>query len=249
MAIPRRFTIAEASHRILDPFTPAKLADLAAAIGVRPGQTMLDLACGKGETLCLWARDHGITGLGVDLNPPFVAAARARAVHLGVADQVRFLEADAAGFVADAPVDIASCCGATWIGGGPVGTAALLARSLKPGGLVLLGDVYWREVPPGPEAVRGCGVERVEDFPTLPGLVDDLLAAGWDLVEMVHADEHSWDRYVAAQWLNLRRFIDAHPDDEIVPQLRTKLAEAPGRYVRYQRRYLGWGVFVLMRRT
>lgn len=55
MAIPRRFTIAESSHRILDPFTPAKLRDLGDALNLRPGMAMLDLACGKGETLCQWA--------------------------------------------------------------------------------------------------------------------------------------------------------------------------------------------------
>lgn len=65
---------------------------------------------------------------------------------------------------------------------------------------------------------------------------------------MVHADERSWERYVAAQWLNLRRFIDANPDDEIVSELRSELDTAPTTYVRYQRRYLVWAAFALMQR-
>ncbi len=248
MAIPRRFTIAESSHRILDPFTPAKVADLGNALGLRPDMSMLDLACGKGETLCQWARAHEITGTGVDINPPFVAAAVARAAQLGVAHQVTFIEADATGYVSDEPVDVASCMGATWIGGGPIGTLELLARSLKPGGIALIGDCYWREVPTIPEAIRGSFAQSVEDFPTLWGLIEAVQHAGWDLVEMVHTDEHSWDRSVAAQWLNIRRFIDAHPEDEIVPELRAELDTAAGQYVRYQRRYLGWGAFALMKR-
>jgi cyclopropane fatty-acyl-phospholipid synthase-like methyltransferase len=29
---------------------------------------MLDLACGSGELLCTWARDHGVSGTGVDIS-------------------------------------------------------------------------------------------------------------------------------------------------------------------------------------
>ena len=209
MIIPRRFNIAESSHRILDPFTPSKLADLGDALQLRQDMTVLDLACGKGETLCQWAAAYGIRGTGVDINPPFVQSATGRAEELGVNDRLSFFEADASGYISDQLVDIASCCGAPWIGGGLVGTLDLLERSLKSGGIAVIGDCYWREVPPTQEAIEGCHAKSADDFPTLWGLIESVRAAGWDLVEMVHADEHSWDRYVAAQWLNLRRFIDA----------------------------------------
>lgn len=155
-----RFTIAESSHRILDPYTPAKLDELGNALQLTAGMTMLDLACGKGEALCRWA-----------------------------------------------------------------------------GGIALIGETYWREVPATPDDVAGTGAQGVEQFSTL-----------WDLVEMVLADEDCWDRYQAAQWLNLRRFIDANPADELVPELREELDTVPVKYVRYRRRYWGWGVFALMKR-
>jgi hypothetical protein len=65
---------------------------------------------------------------------------------------------------------------------------------------------------------------------------------------MVLADQDSWDRYSAAQWLNIRRWLDAHPDDELAGRLRAELNSAPARHVRYRREYLGWGVFALMDR-
>lgn len=82
---------------------------------------MLDLACSKDELLCTWAHDHGVTGTGVDISTVFLDAARARAEELGVADRVGFVHGDAAGHVADEPVGIASCLGATWIGPGVPG--------------------------------------------------------------------------------------------------------------------------------
>lgn len=248
MPIPRRFTIAESSHRILDPIAPDALRSLGRSLGWSADTTVLDLACGKGEALCQWSAEHGLSGLGIDLNPPFVAAARERAVELGVQRRVQFLERDASDFVAEHAVDVVSCCGATWIGGGVLGTLDLLARSLRTGGVALVGDCYWREVPTTDEAVRGSLAHSVDDYPTLWGLIEQVQAAGWDVVEMVHADEDSWDRYVAAQWLNLRRFVDVNPDDAIVPELRAELDTEPARYARYQRRYLGWGILALMRR-
>ena len=48
----RQHEIAEANHRILNPFTDEKLMTLGTICGLQPGQRMLDLACGKGELLC-----------------------------------------------------------------------------------------------------------------------------------------------------------------------------------------------------
>lgn len=239
MDLPRHHTIRESHHRILNPFTDAQLATLGAALRLEPGTTVLDLACGKGELLCTWARDHGTVGTGVDLSTAFVEAARSRADELRV--EVTFVQGDASGYVADAPVDVAACIGATWIGDGAVGTLELLHRSLKPGGIALVGEPFWRTEPP--EAGRAIG-----DFLTLPALVEQVQNAGWDVVEMVLADEASWDRYVAAQWLTLRRFLDEHPDDELAPAFRHELSTAPLEYVTNQRPYLGWGVLALIRR-
>jgi SAM-dependent methyltransferase len=248
MDLPRSFVIRERDHRIHNPLTAEKLDTLGEALHLRPGATLLDLACGSGEMLCRWARDHGVTGTGVDISTHFLAAARRRAAELGVADRVTFLHGDAAGHVATDPVDVAACLGATWIGGGVTGTLDLLARSVRPGGVVLVGEPFWREDPPDQQTVEACHATSREDFRDLPGLVALFGERGYDLVEMLLADEDSWDRYVAAQWLSVRTWLDANPDDELADLMRTELREAPLRHVRYQRRYLGWGVFALMHR-
>jgi SAM-dependent methyltransferase len=246
--LPRSFTIRESSHRIHNPLTSQKLAILGEALNPSPGTRMLDLACGSGELLCTWARDHGITGTGVDISTAFLAKARARAIELEVAEQVTFTHGDASNHVADDLVDIASCVGATWIGGGVAGTVELLRRSLRPGGVMLIGEPHWRKDPPDQATVEGCHAASADDFRALPELLEQFGELGCDVVEMVLADQDSWDRYVAAQWLNTRRWLDAHPDDELAEQMRAELTTGPVRHVRYQREYLGWGVFALMNR-
>jgi SAM-dependent methyltransferase len=246
--LPRSFVIREGAHRIHNPFTSEKLAALGRALRVPPGTSMLDLACGSGEMLCTWARYQGLTGTGVDISSAFIAAARARATELEVADRVAFIHGDAAGYVAAQPVGIASCVGATWIGGGVAGTVALLRRSLSPGGIMLVGEPYWRRDPPDQATVAGCDGIGIEDWLPLPELIESFGLLGCDVVEMVLADQDSWDRYVAAQWLSIRRWLDAHPDDELAAEMRAELASSPARHARYRREYLGWGVFALMDR-
>ena len=242
--LPRSFTIRESSHRIVNPLDPVKLATLGAVIGLRDGLTMLDLCCGKGEMLSTWSRDHGITGTGVDISTVFLAAARTRAEELGVAGRVTFVHGDAAQYAAPEPVDVAACIGATWIGNGVPGTLEILRRSLRPDGMLLVGEPFWRATP-SPEAVAACHASSVDDFSFLPDLVESFGELGYDLVEMVLADEDSWDRYRAAQWLNVRTWLDANPDDELAPTLRAELHQAPISYVRYERSLLGWGVFAV----
>jgi SAM-dependent methyltransferase len=95
---------------------------------------VLDLACGSGEMLCTWARDHGLTGTGVDISTAFIKAARARAIELDVADRVTFIHGNAAGYVAEQPVGVASCMG-------PRGSGTAL-----PGLWSCSGAAYAREV-------------------------------------------------------------------------------------------------------
>ncbi len=248
MDIPRIFNIAESAHRIHNPFTPEKFATLGVALRMEKGTRVLDLGSGSGEMLCTWARDYGVIGTGVDMSQLFTEQAKLRAEELGVADQVEFIHGDAVGYVSDEKVGVAACVGASWIGGGVAGTIELLARSLLTGGIILIGEPYWRQLPPTEDVARECHANSISDFLTLPERLASFGPLGYDVVEMVLADQDGWDRYVAAQWLTMRRWLEANPGDELAQEVRDKLTTEPERYAVYTREYLGWGVFALMKR-
>src|SRR5262245_40934287 len=244
----RQHEIAEAEHRILNPFTDEKLMLLGGVCRLREGQRQLDLACGKGEMLCRWAAQFGTGGLGVDISQVFLAAAAARAQELGVTDLVRFEHGDASRAAGNAGgeaggYDIVSCIGATWIGGGVPGTIDLMRPALRPGGLMLIGEPYWSEPPPD-EAHAALGLGPTE-LTSLAGALGRFEAAGMQLVEMVLADGDSWDRYAASQWWTVAQWLDANPDHPDAPEMRRFLDGTRRSHLEYGRRYLGWGVFVL----
>jgi SAM-dependent methyltransferase len=244
--IPRIFNITESAHRIHNPFTQDKLATLGAVLRLESGTRVLDLGSGSGEMLCTWARDYGITGFGIDMSQLFTEQANYRAQELGVADRVEFIHGDAAGYVAKEQVGVAACLGATWIGGGVRGTIELLAKSLRPGGIILIGEPYWLQLPPTEDVAKGCLATSISEFLTLPDLVTSFGDLCYDVVEMVLADPEGWDRYEAAKWLTMRRWLEANPNDDFAKEVRAKLTSEPKRYVEYSRKYLGWGVFALM---
>ncbi len=248
MDIPRIFTVSESDHRIHNPFSPEKLATLGAALRLAPRTRVLDLGSGSGEMLCTWARDYGISGTGIDMSQLFTQQAKLRAEELGVADRVEFIHGDAAGYIADEKVGVAACLGATWIGGGVGGTIELLAKSLRTGGIILIGEPYWLQVPPTEDVAKRCLAGSISDFLTLPELLASFGDLGYDVVEMVLGDQDSWDRYEAAKWLTMRRWLDANPDDDFAKEVRAELTSAPQRYAAYTRQYLGWGVFALTAR-
>jgi SAM-dependent methyltransferase len=241
----RHHEIAESRHRILNPITEEKLMLLGAICRPEPGLRHLDLACGKGEMLARWAQAYGTGGVGVDISEVFLTAARERAAELGVCERVSFVRGDAAGYEAErAAYDIVSCLGASWIGGGLAGTIELLRPALRPGGLMLIGEPYWNE--PAPEDALEANGAAPDDFTSLAGTLDRFEAAGMELLEMVLADGDSWDRYAAGQWFAIADWLRDHPADHPdAADMREFLDHARRTHLEWNRRYLGWGAFVL----
>lgn len=97
----------------------------------QPGERILDVGCGTGH-LSAEIAARGARVVGIDASPQMVEAARS--AYPGV----EFLQADACGFVADAPYDgVFSNAALHWIKPPPE-AARTMAQSLRPGGRLVL---------------------------------------------------------------------------------------------------------------
>jgi len=237
--------IAEANHRIQNPISVDKLKMLGEFCGLKEGMRVLDLACGKGEMLVNWVQNFGIYGVGVDISNVFIKAAEDKAFQRAVGNKLNFVVGDAAEYPeAHHEFDVVTCLGATWIGGGLIGTLNLMRTALKSrDGLLVIGEPFWNE-PPDSQAISALHVES-DTFTSLSGTLDRFEEAGLSLVEMVIADRDEWDRYEAQQWQAVDQFLQENPDDPEAAALQRWNAENQRNYLAYGRRYMGWGVFVL----
>jgi hypothetical protein len=108
---------------------------------------------------------------------------------------------------------------------------------------VLVSKPYWTEKPPA-EAYEALGLPA-DEYTSLVGTAERIDAAGFDLAEMVLADGDSWDRYEAQHWPTILDWLAANPDDPDHGAMREMLHRERDAHLRFGRRYLGWGVFVL----
>ncbi len=117
-------------------------ADALAAAAVQPGETVLEIGCGCGETTELLSGSVGETGrvLAVDISAPILAEARERLAGLA---NVRIEQADAANyaFAAGAADLLFSRFGVMFFGD-PAAAFDNMRKGLKPGGRVVF--ACWR---------------------------------------------------------------------------------------------------------
>ena len=245
MDIVKYYDITHGKHLICNPISEAKLDELIDLILLDRGQSVVDIACGKGEFLIRLAVKRGVRGLGVDRSHYYLEEARQR--HAKSGGDVTFLEMDGAAFTPDGDdrFQMASCLGASFIYGGFSQTLRELASMVEEGGWVISGEPYWSREPPE-EYLRALQCTRV-DFGTHLENVRTGEDLGLDLSYTLVSSKDDWDRYEALQWYAADLYRRAHPEDEDVPELLAQLTSYRNAYLEWGRDTLGWAIYVFRR--
>jgi ubiquinone/menaquinone biosynthesis C-methylase UbiE len=147
------------AHGDADQLLHYRLGLLREAARIGPHDAVLEIGCGNGLHLLALAPEFG-RGIGVDLSPAMIEAARLRAAGLPGGERVSFAAgpAETLDSVADASVDVALCVGSLEHMLDRAAVFRSLHRVLRPGGrlavLTLNGGALWyRWVAPA------CGIE------------------------------------------------------------------------------------------
>lgn len=240
------FDVTHQDHLICNPTSTAKLDELIGLLDLPPGGRVLDIACGKGEPLVRLVERYGVRAVGVDLSPPFLRAARERVALRVPGAEVELLELDGAAYAGEpGSFDLAMCLGASWIWDGYRGTLRALARFVKPGGLVLSGEPYWKR-DPDPAYLASMELTRAL-FADHAGNVAIGVEEGLiPLYTMVSTDDE-WDRYEGLQWRAAERYAAAYPDDPDAPAIRDRCRASRDAYLHWGRATLGWAMYLFRR--
>jgi SAM-dependent methyltransferase len=244
MDIWKFYDITHRRHVVCNPASEEKLAQLVELLRLAPGARVVDIACGMGEFLIRMANAHGISGLGIDISPHFISAAKKRRKTCAPDADVTFIQMGGADFKPDKQnsLSLASCIGASWIFGGHAGTLDALAAMVEPGGWVVAGEPYWLQEP-SEDYLEAAGVKR-EDFGTHAENVEEGERRGLALVYTLVSNKDDWDRYEGLQWYAADEFARDKPDDPDLPELAERVAKAKAAYLRWGRDTMGWAIYV-----
>jgi len=151
---------------VLEPFSFVPLdglRELAAALAIRQGETLVDLACGRGGPGLWLAQETGAALIGVDGSAVAVAQAEARAHLFGVEGRSRFTVGDFAGTgLPDGCADGVVCVDSFQFAGDHVAAGREVLRLLRSGRRFVLTN--WEPRQPGdaelPDRFRDLDVAR-----------------------------------------------------------------------------------------
>jgi SAM-dependent methyltransferase len=192
---------------------------LVALLDPRPGETILELAAGPGDTGLLAARSLGPGGrlVSTDFAPEMVEAARRRAAELGLEEVVTFAVEDMQSLsFADSSFDGAVCRWGLMLVPDMETAAREISRVLRPGGRIALAvwgdaeDNDWMTVP-GRSALELGLVERPDPDAPGPfrlareGALEDLLAGAGLRVETVEDVSVTWRASSLSAWWEIVR--------------------------------------------
>jgi SAM-dependent methyltransferase len=184
------------------------IPELAGELRLRPGNTLLDLACGRGAYGLLIAKKAGTSLIGVDFSAQALNEAREQAARVGVSSaSFRIGELTATG-LPDASVEAVLCTDAIQFPDEPAIAYGEIRRVLKPGGRVVL--TCWEPLDRNDERL-GLRVRRAD-------LGAGLHQAGFADVEV--RDRPSWLAREHALW---EETVTLDPGDD--PALRSLHAE------------------------
>ena len=238
--IPRYFVVAESAHEIQNPTSREKLLLLGQRLGLGADSRVLDVASGRGGPALLLAEVFGCSVHGVEIEPAFQAVAVEQAAAAGLSDRLSFELADGAeATVEHGSYDAALCLGATFVFGSLADTVDALAPAVRPGGHVAVGEPFWRRVP-----LPADYEDRDEPWTTLEGTVVVFETSGLPVVSVIASSDDDWDRYETLHWQAVERWLDDNSDDADAPEIRSRHEHHKRNYLRHQRDYLGWAIFV-----
>ena len=113
---------------------------------------------------------------------------------------------------------------------------------VKPSGKLAIGEPHW---------LKGDIAQEYLDGSAPPGTLyeHEILQVsneeGYDIEYMVRASHDDWDRYNAGNWRGLVRWLGDNPDHPERQDVIDRLRKNQDDYLRYEREYLGWAIYVL----
>jgi SAM-dependent methyltransferase len=239
-------TIAHGDHRYYSPLSVAKAAALVALFRLQPSDRVLDIGCGRAQLLIEILQAHPCQGVGVDRNEAFVALAQASAEASGVSRRLTIIARPPREAITDKNNFAAIVCmGSSQAIGSFAEALAWSYGMLRPGGVALFADGYWKR-PPADDYLRVLGA-TADEMQTHAGNAELARSAGYRVLHTMTSSDDEWDEYEGRYCGAIERYIDANPDDPDVDAMAKRIRPWHDAYLQWGRDTLGFGFYFLLK--
>ena len=237
------YNISEAYMEIINPFHADKLIKVGKYLRLGKGDKLIDFGSGYAEPLLIWAREFGVTGVGIDIRPHVCERAEKKIAASDLSDKLKIVCGKGADYkFTPGEYDAAACIGASFIWGGFPQTLKAMKTAIGPAGRLAIGEPFWINDNVPPEIAR-----REPDFLTESEILQAIRAEGFDLEYVVRASRDDWDSYEAGNWFGLVRWLEDNPDHPDRADVLGRLRNSQDEYLTYGRYHFGWAVYILTR--
>ena len=229
-------SILEDNAHLISMVSVEELMRFGYEIGLKSGDTVLDLCCGYGTLLKVWNRAFHICGTGVDMNEEFLAVGRDRLQKNEIRD-ITLVCGDVTTYQDNKKYDVVICSEA--ISSIPE-TLLLGEKFLKAGGVLGYQKLYSKVDNPPQELV-----DFDEEVLTLFELNAIFNQQGFQMISMASDNTGMWERYVL-NWSGKRDLLQLS-QNENDENLRAWIQKWYNMYFKYRRQYEGQALFGLQR--
>lgn len=205
-------------------------------IGLKSGDTVLDLCCGYGTLLKVWSRAFHICGTGVDMNEEFWAVGRDRLQKNEIRD-ITLVCGDVTTYQDNKKYDVVIC--SETISSIPE-TLLLGEKFLKAGGVLGYQKLYSKVDNPPQELI-----DFDEEVLTLFELNAIFNQQGFQMISMASDNTGMWEHYVL-NWSGKRDLLQLS-QNENDENLRAWIQKWYNMYFKYRRQYEGQALFGLQK--
>lgn len=204
---------------------------------------ILDVGCGRAELLLRIVERYACHAVGVDIAHSSIEAARSdalRRVPEGLLE-LKCEPFDAAEFT-EGELDLAACIGSTHAVSNFEQALQDLSSLVRPGGLILLGEGYWKQEP-DPDYLAFLKAEP-HDLGTRESY--SLLAKdmGTEALKCHESTPDDWSEYEDTYADNIIRYIKANPDDPDADEMSQRIRMWREAYVKWGRDTMGFALYL-----
>jgi len=236
--------IAHTHLRYCSPINDEMVDEISYLMRLEPGMSIVDLGCAKAEILIRMADLCQVKAYGADVSEPYLREAQEAIAQRVPAADITLIQQDVAHYAYEPEsFDAVMCINSSELYGNYDKAIMEIAKFAKPGGMVLMGDYYWRNER---KSDLGESIDVTKDY---MGAIEVGMQEGLTPLFASVCTQVDLDRYIWSQSYAIEMYAADNPDDDNTAAMLTRARTMRNLYIEFGHETLGFGLFLFRKPT